>query len=86
MADVTAAIEAISSYLAEGSLDQGIVYDACRVRLIEIGEAVKHVDSRLLGMAPEVPWQDVARMRDHLAHRYSTPSIPSCATLSRLIC
>ena len=47
-----------------------MVYDAVRVRLIEIGEAVKAVDSGLLDSAPDVPWKEIARMRDHLAHRY----------------
>jgi uncharacterized protein with HEPN domain len=46
------------------------VFDAVRVRLIEIGEAVKDLDVDLLAKEPAVPWQDVARMRDHLTHRY----------------
>lgn len=45
-------------------------YDAVRVRLIEIGEAVKGIDPSLLDGAPGVPWKEIARMRDHLAHRY----------------
>ena len=40
------------------------------MRLIEIGEAVKDIDSALLNQAPSIPWADVARMRDRLAHRY----------------
>ena len=28
------------------------------------------VDPNLLAQAPEVPWKAIARMRDHLAHRY----------------
>ena len=41
-----------------------------RVRLIEIGEAVKGIDSALLDAESTVPWSAIARMRDHLAHRY----------------
>lgn len=41
-----------------------------RVRLIEIGEAVKDLDQTLLADEPGVPWTAVARMRDQLAHRY----------------
>lgn len=41
-----------------------------RVRLIEIGEAVKSIDPALLNREPNVPWIDVAAMRNHLAHRY----------------
>lgn len=48
MADILEAIDAIEAYVAEGSLSQGMVYDACRVRLIEIGEAVKNIDPNLL--------------------------------------
>lgn len=68
--DITAAIDAIGSYLDTGDLTQGIVYDACRARLIEIGEAVKAVDPALLASEPQVPWRSIARMRDHLTHRY----------------
>ncbi len=44
--------------------------DAVRVRLIEIGEAVKDIAPDLLESEGDVPWGDIARMRDHLAHRY----------------
>ncbi|MHB1800621.1 MAG: HepT-like ribonuclease domain-containing protein [Actinomycetes bacterium] len=70
MADILSAIDAISDYLNQGSLDQGLVYDACRARLIEIGEAVKHLDPALLAAAPPVRWRAIARMRDQLAHHY----------------
>lgn len=40
------------------------------MRLIEIGEAVKGIDPQVLDDAPGVPWKEMARMRDHLAHRY----------------
>ena len=33
LADILEAIDAIEAYLAEGSLTQGMVYDACQVRL-----------------------------------------------------
>jgi uncharacterized protein with HEPN domain len=68
--DILEAIDAITEYLEAGNLSQGIVYDACRARLIEIGEAVKGLDPDLLATEPDVPWRSIARMRDHLAHRY----------------
>lgn len=68
--DVMAAAEAIGAHLRRGALDDGLVFDAVRVRLIEIGEAVKAIDPHLLAAEPSVPWQDIAGMRDHLAHRY----------------
>ena len=68
--DVLEAIDVIRGYLTRGDLHDGLVYDAVRVRLIEIGEAIKSVDPDLLDEAPGVPWKEIARMRDHLAHRY----------------
>jgi uncharacterized protein with HEPN domain len=68
--DVWAAAEAIAAHVRRGTLDDGLVFDAVRVRLIEIGEAVKAIDPRLLAAEPSVPWQDIAAMRDHLAHRH----------------
>ena len=44
--------------------------DAVRIRLLEIGEAVKSLDPRLTVWEPGLPWRQIARMRDHLAHRY----------------
>ncbi len=70
LADVIAAAEAIASHLERGGLDDGLIFDAVRVRLIEIGEAVKDIDPEVLAGEPEIPWRDVAGMRDHLAHRY----------------
>ena len=68
--DIDAAIDAIDGYLQSGDLSEGIVYDACRARLIELGEAGKGLDADLLSTEPAVPWRSIARMRDHLAHRY----------------
>lgn len=68
--DVLRSIEAIHSHLTRGTLADGLILDAVRVRLIEIGEAVKGIDPELLASEPTIAWRDVARMRDHLAHRY----------------
>ncbi len=70
LADILAAIDAIEAYVAEGSLSNGMVYDACRVRLIEIGEAVKNIDPNLLETIPSIRWRAISRMRDRLAHHY----------------
>ena len=47
-----------------------LVFDAVRVRLIEIDEAVKALPAELLAGEPALPWVQVAGMRDRLAHRY----------------
>ena len=70
LADILAAAAAIVDHTQRGSLDDGLVFDAVRVRLIEIGEAVKAIDPDLLAREPDIPWIDVAGMRDQLAHRY----------------
>jgi uncharacterized protein with HEPN domain len=70
LADVVAAIEAIRAHIARGGLDDGLVVDAVRILLIEIGEAVNDVDPGLLASEPGIPWTDIAGMRDIVAHRY----------------
>ena len=70
LVDVLAADEAIAAHLQRGELTDGLVFDAVRVRLMEVGEAVKAITPELLAAEPAVPWQDIAGMRDHLAHRY----------------
>ena len=70
LSDIEDAIEVISNYVADGDLHDGVVYDACRARLMEIGEAVKHVDPDLLSAEPDVAWNQIARMRDVLVHHY----------------
>lgn len=70
LGDILAAVAAIDDHLGRGSLDDGLVFDAVRVRLIEIGEAVRAISPALLDREPDVPCVDVAGMRNHLAHRY----------------
>jgi uncharacterized protein with HEPN domain len=70
LADIQAAIDAIRSHLQRGGLSDGLVFDAVRIRLLEIGEAVKALPDDLLASQPSIPWRQIARMRDHLAHRY----------------
>lgn len=70
LADIQAAIDAIGSHLQRGTLADGLVFDAVRIRLLEIGEAVKALPADLLATQPAIPWSQIARMRDHLAHRY----------------
>lgn len=70
LADILAAADAISQHLGRGDLSDGLVFDAVRVRLIEIGEAVKGIDPTLLATEPDIPWADITGMRNYLAHRY----------------
>lgn len=70
LADIAHACGVIRRYLGQGDLREGLVFDAVRMRLVEIGEAVKSVSPELLATEPSVPWSEVARMRDRLTHRY----------------
>lgn len=70
LADITVAITTIRAHLTCGDLHDGLVFDAVRVLLIEIGEAVKALSPELLAYEPDIPWGQVAGMRDRLAHRY----------------
>jgi len=63
-------VAAIRAHLERGDLHDGLVFDAVRVRLIEIGEAVKALPAELLADEPALPWAQIAGMRDRLAHRY----------------
>jgi len=70
LADIIDAIGAIREYQRRGNLSDGLIFDAIRLRLIEVGEAVKRVDPATLALEPDIPWRDIAGMRDRLAHRY----------------
>jgi uncharacterized protein with HEPN domain len=70
LSDIESAISAIRGHLTRGDLSDGLVFDAVRIRLVEIGEAVKAISPELLATEPAIPWQDIAAMRDQLAHRY----------------
>ncbi len=68
--DIQAACEAIARYVADEDSGEDVIFDAIRVRLIEIGEAVKDINPRTLASESAIPWVEVSRMRDQLAHRY----------------
>jgi uncharacterized protein with HEPN domain len=70
LTDIVDAISAIRSHLTRGDLSDGLIFDAIRLRLIEIGEAVKLLDPQLAASEPNVKWSDAAAMRDWLAHHY----------------
>jgi len=68
--DILNAIKAIKRYMERGDLSDGLVYDAVRMRLVEIGEAVKDIEESTLATEQEIPWQSIAGMRDRLTHHY----------------
>ena len=54
LADIIAAAAAIADHTRRGGLDDGLVFDAVRVRLMEIGEAVTGIDPELLALEPDI--------------------------------
>mgnify|MGYP000008808428 CR=1 FL=1 len=69
LGDILAACAAIEDYATRPG-DDPIVFDAIRIRLVEIGEAVKDLDPSVTSAEPDIPWAEIVRMRDQLAHRY----------------
>lgn len=68
---VRKAVEALER--AEDGDDQEeaqLAFDALLYRLLVIGEAVKALPDELLALQPAVPWREIARLRDLLAHHY----------------
>ncbi|OGA59451.1 MAG: hypothetical protein A3F77_18025 [Betaproteobacteria bacterium RIFCSPLOWO2_12_FULL_67_28] len=76
LGDVLAAVAAIRAYTREGKrafLHNPMARDAVIARILQIGEAVKAAQAgglELERLAPEVPWPQIAGMRDVLSHQY----------------
>jgi len=77
--EILLAIETIDRHLQRGPLDDLLVFDAICMRISQIGETVRTLGPETKSRAPEIPWQDVAGMRNHLAHRYFETSRPIVA-------
>lgn len=73
--DISEAIAAIYSHLEHGPLTMPVVFDAVRIRLLEIGEAAKTLGDDLTSAEPDIPWKQIARSRDNLAHHYFTTEL-----------
>ena len=69
--DIQSACDAIQTYLAaDPAVDEGMTFDAIRMNILVIGEAVKNIPAEVLALEPGVQWADIAAMRDRVAHRY----------------
>ena len=73
---VLEAIAAITAYTRQGkkTFDKdAMLRDAVAARLIQIGQSVKDAQAEGLDLPrlrPEIPWRNIAGMRDRLAHKY----------------
>jgi uncharacterized protein with HEPN domain len=76
LTDVLEAIAKIRVYARGGEAAfrrNSMARDAVAVRLMQIGQAVKDAQESgldLPALAPQVPWRNIAGMRDRLAHKY----------------
>ena len=70
-AGVRKAVEAMERAEADDAQEEAeLAFDALLYRLLVIGEAVKALPGELLALQPNVPWREIARLRDLLAHHY----------------
>ena len=74
LSDIIEAIERIAEYVKglsySGFMQDKKTQDAVVRNLEVIGEATKGITSALRKRHPGVPWTDMARLRDRLAHHY----------------
>lgn len=76
LADILEAAAAIRAYTRKGKrafLASAMARDAVIARIIQIGEAVKGAQAGGIDLetrAPQVPWRQIAGMRDILSHQY----------------
>ena len=68
---VRSAVEALERAEASDAQEEAqLAFDALLYRLLVIGEAVKALPGELLALQPNVPWREISRLRDLLAHHY----------------
>jgi len=73
LADVRDAIDKILSYTARGRdvfLADSMIQDAVLRNIEVIGEAVRGIPAETRAAHAEVPWKDMAGMRDRVIHDY----------------
>ncbi len=69
--DIRDATEAIRAHLAAHSdRDSQLLHDALLFQFVVIGEAVKNLTPETRQTFPEIPWTDIAGLRDLIAHEY----------------
>lgn len=73
--DVQDAIAAIRRHLEQAgetsaAKEDPLLHDGLLFQFVVIGEAVKNLTPETRESAPEIPWTDIAGLRDLIAHEY----------------
>ena len=73
--DIKDAISAIKAHLerigaTQTHADDPLLHDALLFQFVVIGEAVKNLAPETRESAPQIPWSDIAGLRDLIAHEY----------------
>jgi uncharacterized protein with HEPN domain len=69
--DIAEALRAIRTHVAATSnVGERLTRDAVLYNLLIIGEAVKALSEETKADRPEIPWREIAGLRDLLAHEY----------------
>ena len=68
--DIAEAITTIQAHAADRRSTERIRRDALLYNLLILGEAVKALGEETKAHRPEVPWRQIAGLRDVLAHEY----------------
>src|SRR6266851_6072444 len=69
LADIADAIAAIRAH-SKRRTDERLRRDAVLYNLMILGEAVEGLSNGTKARRPEIPWRDIAGLRDLLAHEY----------------
>jgi|SRR3989344_1552064 len=73
--DILESINRIERYIENlrpiNFLESEVIQDGVMKRIEIIGEAVKHLSNEMKDKHPEIPWKNIAGMRDILIHEYA---------------
>jgi uncharacterized protein with HEPN domain len=73
--DIKDAIVTIREHLERAEQDStdedaALLHDALLFQFVVIGEAVKHLTPQTRDSTPEIPWANIAGLRDLITHAY----------------
>ncbi len=85
--DMLDSMEKISNYISGLELDafrkDELIQDAVIRNFEVIGEAAKHIPDRVKNKYPKIPWYNMSKLRNFLAHQYFGVDIPMIWRIAR---